>query len=102
MTKTVVVTIATTPQQFPAGTVAAGIRVSLEAAGVTIAPAVVSSAPYNATFADVAPGDYTVTAQAIDAAGNPLGAPVTGSVSIPADAAPAVIDIPASLSIQVS
>ena len=75
---------------------------TIVAAGVTIAPAVVSSAPYNATFADVAPGDYTVTAQAIDAAGNPLGAPVTGSVSIPADAAPAVIDIPASLSIQVS
>lgn len=72
MSKTVVVTIETQEQQFPAGTVAAGILFTLSGA---VAPTqLVTAAPFTASFADVPDGPYTVQAQAVDAANGPIGA----------------------------
>ena len=114
---TVVVTVVTQAQQFPAGTESAGIKVSL--AGFP--DQTLTVAPFVAEFADVGPGEFTITAQAVDAAGNALGTAVTGSVTIaapevapepvaeptpevapePAPAPEVTVDVPASLSVEV-
>jgi len=51
-----------------------------------------TAAPYVAEFADVGPGEFAITAQAVDKEGNALGAAITGSVTI---AAPVVEEAPA-------
>ena len=104
---TVVVTVVAQAQQFPAGTQTAGIKVSLAGSP----DQTLSAAPYVATFWNVGPGEFAITAQTVDTSGNALGAAVTGSVTIAAPApapetapAPAVevsVDVPASLSVEV-
>jgi predicted phage tail protein len=96
---TVVVTVETTSTPFPAGTVAAGIAIALS--GAPVAPQVVTTAPYSASFSDVAPGTYTATAQAVDASGNALGSPaVSAQFTI---AAPDVnVDVPSTVNVTVS
>jgi len=116
---TVVVTVVAQAQQFPAGTETAGIKVSL--AGFP--EQTLTAAPYVAEFADVGPGEFAITAQAVDKEGNALGAAITGSVTIAApvveeapapeaEAAPVVeeapapapevtVDVPATLSVEV-
>lgn len=95
---TVIVSVATQPVAFPSGTVPAGIVISLS--GGAIAPQTVNAAPYSASFTDVAPGQYTASAQAVDASGNALGAAaVSAEFTI---AAPDVsIDIPQTVSVTV-
>lgn len=93
---TVTVTVAVSPVSFPAGTQPAGIRITLG----TLAPVVVAVAPYVATFSDVPAGNYPVSAQTVDASGNTLGDAVTASVTVAPDAVQ--VDIPASISVQVS
>ncbi len=93
---TVTVTVAVSPVSFPAGTQPAGIRVTLG----TLAPVVVVAAPYVATFSDVPAGDYPIVAQAVDTSGKALGDAVNASVTVAPDAVQ--VDIPASISVQVS
>ena len=94
---TVTVTVVSQSQEFPAGTVSAGITVTLEGL-----PAVVlTAAPYVATFDNVAAGTYAITAQTNDASGNALGSAITGSVTVAAPAQVA-IDVPASLTVTVA
>jgi len=95
MAHTVTITIVTAEQSFPAETVSAGIKVRLGDKNQTIA-----AAPYVATFEDIEPGDYTIQAETIDAAGNSLGNAITGSVTVAPDVVN--IDVPASLSVVVS
>lgn len=98
MSHTVAVSVATTPQSFPAGTVSGGIVVSLGA----FPAQTLSAAPYVATFAAIESGDYTITAQAIDSAGAPIGAAVSYPLTIAPDAPATVeIEIPASISVSV-
>ena len=85
----VIVTLVTEQQQFPAETVAGGIRVGL--AGFP--DQVLTAAPFVATFNDVGPGTFEITAQAVDHAGANLGAAITGSVTIEA---PAPVEAPAA------
>lgn len=94
---TVIVSVATASTPFPAGTVAAGIVITLSGG---IAPQTVTAAPYSASFSDVAPGTYTASAQAVDASGNALGAAaVSTEFTI---AAPDVnVDIPQTISVTV-
>lgn len=96
---TVIVTVATQAQNFPSTTIAGGIVITL--VGASVAPQTVTAAPYSASFADVAPGQYSASAQAIDHAGNPLGAAaVSEAFTI---AAPDVsIDVPATVSVTVN
>lgn len=93
---TVTVTVAALPVSFPAGTQPAGIKVTLG----TLAPVVVAAAPYAATFSDVPAGDYPISAQTVDVSGNALGDAVTASVTVAPDTVQ--VDIPASISVQVS
>jgi hypothetical protein len=97
MSKTVIVTIAHGTQEFPAGTLSGGINVTLNNVVNNI-----PSTPYVTTFTDVPAGTYTVTAQAVDPGGNPLGTAQTATVTIPADApATVMIDVPGSVSVVV-
>jgi len=98
MSKTVVVSVETTSQQFAAGTVAAGVSISLS--GGAAAAQLVSAAPYSATFSDVAPGTYTASAQTVDASGNAIGAlAVSAEFTIVADTVGS--DIPSIVSVSV-
>jgi hypothetical protein len=94
---TVIVAVATTSTSFPAGTVAAGIVISLS--GGAVPAQTVTAAPYTASFADVAPGTYTATAQAVDSSGNPLGAAATSAEFTVA--APVMVDVPQTVTVQV-
>jgi hypothetical protein len=95
---TVIVTVATQAQSFPAGTAAAGITITL--VGAAVAPQTVTAAPYSASFADVAPGTYTASAQAVDHAGNALGAAAV-SESFTIAAPDVMVDVPATVSVTV-
>ena len=101
-----VAVVAIAASVFPVGTVSGGIRISLTPLSVGIsapAPITVAAAPYEAQFADVIAGDYTVTAQAIDTGGNPLGDPITQNYTVvdePVEGPP--IDIPTALTITVT
>lgn len=95
---TVIVAVETQSQSFAAGTVSAGVSISLS--GGAVPAQVITAAPYSATFSDVAPGVYTASAQAVDAAGNAIGAAaVSAEFTI---AAPEVsIDIPSVVTVTV-
>ena len=99
---TVVVTVVSQAQQFPQGTVSAGIKITLSNG----ASQIITAAPYAATFTDVSVGAYTVVAEAVDASGAVLGASISGTVTIEAPVVPTApvevtIDVPATLTVQV-
>ncbi|CAN0620337.1 conserved protein of unknown function [Burkholderia multivorans] len=94
----VTVNVVTQQQAFAAGTVAAGIVISLS--GGSIAPQNVTSAPYTASFDNVPPGSYTATAQAVDASGNALGAPATSAEFTVAESV--LVDVPSVVTVQVN
>ena len=94
---TVIVTIATSVNQYPAGTVGGGIVITIPG----IAPQTITSAPYAATFDNVGPGTYSATAQLIDATGNPLGAIVTSASFDVVAPATVGIDTPMSITIAI-
>ena len=96
---TVIVTVATASAPFPAGTVAAGIVISIPNQTL-VSPQTITAAPYSATFDNVAPGTYTATAQAVDHAGAPLGAAST-SDSFTISAPDVTVDVPQSISVTV-
>lgn len=94
----VIVTVATQQQAFPAGTAAAGLVITL--VGASVAPQHVTAAPYTASFADVAPGTYTASAQAVAADGSALGAAaVSEAFTIPAP--DVMVDVPATVTVSV-
>jgi hypothetical protein len=77
---TVVVKLESTKDQsFPAGTVLSGYSFSINGA----TPQTISAAPFEATFADVSPGDNVATVQALDGAGAPLGDPASAPFTVP-------------------
>jgi hypothetical protein len=83
---TVKVDVATATMPFPAGTPAAvGIQVSLANATFSAPSVLLSADPYTTTFVDVPAGDYTVTAQAVDATGAAIGTPVTAFATVAPD-----------------
>lgn len=86
--KTVVLTLATTPTPLPDGAVFAGYVFALGALSVVVASA-------SASFADVAPGTYSATAQAVDASNSPFGPIASATVVVPDDAA--MFDAPSTL-----
>jgi hypothetical protein len=76
---TITVTLVTAAQDFPAGTVAGGFRVSLAGSANTVS----FDSPDTAfVFDGVDPGDYTLTAALIDSSGSVLGTSVTQSVTV--------------------
>lgn len=95
---TVIVSVATTGQQFPASTVSTGIVITL--VGAAVAPVHVTAAPYTATFTDVTPGTYSASAQSVDQNGAPIGA---AAVSEPftVSAPDVTIDIPQTVTVAI-
>jgi hypothetical protein len=92
--KTVLVTIATVPQLFPSGTTIGNFRYSLSNGATQ------DSASLSVTFADVAPGTYTVSAQRMDASNSLLGSPIiSDAFTITDDVS---IDVPSTVSITLS
>ena len=97
------VQVASKSQLFPAGTVAGGIQIGVvgSAGSPVIAPQVITSAPYNATFNNLPVDAYTITAQALDGNGKPLGAAVSVVQTVLASAQAEVsIDIPSAVTAQ--
>jgi hypothetical protein len=74
--KTVIVTLETVDTQFPVGTVAAGISISLS--GGSVPAQLITAAPYTASFS-VEAGSYTASAQAVTADGTAIGAPAASA-----------------------
>ncbi|MDE1182318.1 MAG: hypothetical protein PW947_17905, partial [Paraburkholderia sp.] len=96
--KTIVVALSTTDSAQPAGTAAQGGIMFTLSNGA--APQLVAVAPFSATFADVAPGSYTVTAQAVDVAGAAVGPAVISEAFTVADDSVAYL-LPAGLTVTV-
>ncbi len=95
-TREIDVTVASTP--FPEGTRPAGVRVSISGPTM-IDTQTIAAAPYKVTVpSGLADGDYAVTAQAIDAEGKELGAPVTSTFSVKS----VMVDIPQSIAVVVA
>ena len=95
------ITYALSDPTFPASAVVDHIVVSIADAALTPPVSVSQSIPpgtTTATFANVAPGTYTASAQAVDATGVALGAAATTTFTV---AAPATISLslPASISV---
>ncbi|WP_394779084.1 hypothetical protein [Undibacterium sp.] len=106
--RTVVITVASTSTQVPVGPAAAGILIGLAGAGGVAAASAqtIAAAPYAATFADVAPGVYSATAQAVDVNGQPLGEPIVSASFEVADVAPPgpttmAVDLPVSITVDI-
>ena len=97
MSRDVLVDVATVKQDFPAGTVPAGIQITISGLPGKMA----TTAPYSAVFAGVPDGDYTATAQAVDATGAALGSPqsVPFSVVTPATVS---VDVPQSVTVTMN
>jgi len=101
MAHTVTVTIATAQHSFAAGTTSTGIEVSLVSTAEGATPVVqkLTGAPYIATFADIASGEYNIHAVALDAEGKELGDAITGTATVAPDNVE--IDVPASMIVSV-
>ena len=97
---TVVVTLdvqGTTPIIAPAGTTLAGLSISLS--GGAYPAQVIATAPWSASFANVAAGEYTATVVGVDDNGKPLGASVSSAqFTVQADVS---IDVPNVVSVSV-
>lgn len=94
----VIVSVATTQAPFPAGTAAAGLVITL--VGASVAPQHVTAAPYTASFADVAPGTYTASAQSVAADGSALGAAAV-SAQFTITAPDVAVDVPTLLNVSI-
>ena len=93
--KNVIVSVATTVDQFPAGTIPAGITIAIAGVGSQT----IAAAPFEATF-QVPGGTFNATAQAIDANNAPLGALLTSApFDVPADTV--AIDVPSTITVTV-
>lgn len=97
MTRTVIVTLETVDTQFPAGTVAAGISMSIS--GGSVSAQLISTSPVTASF-ELAPGTYTASAQAVTADGTAIGAPASSSEFTVVDA-DVTIAIPSVLTVAI-
>lgn len=97
---TVNVTIAVTPTPVPSGQVFDHIAVVLtDAAGVAQTNRIDGVATLTTSFAGVAVGPGTVTAQAVDAANLPIGTSVSGTYTA---VAPTTFPQPVSVTLTVA
>lgn len=98
------VVVATQPQKFPAGTVAGSFRYTLASDAGYSSQQLAEGV--EADFSDAtAPGNYTATVERLDASGNVLGSPATGTVTI-AEPSPVntdvEVDVPATITVSLA
>lgn len=79
----------------PNGTVISVIDVSLSTAGAQVDDIKITPGTPSATFTVANPGDYAVTAQALDGGGQPVGPSASCSFSV--SAANTVVQIPIAI-----
>lgn len=96
--KSIVATITVSSQSFPAGTVAQAYRFEISGPRNEF-----KDVPYagalSATFDNVDPGTYTVTAELLDSNGQRLGNILSQNVTVAA--ADIILQVPAGLTVQV-
>lgn len=95
---TVILSISTTPTALPTGTTFSGYMFTLTD-GKT--PVTQTTTALTSSFASVAPGSYTASAQAIDHAGAVFGPVVSVTLTVPVPA-PTTFEAPAVLSFTLS
>lgn len=88
-----IIQVSTTNQLFPIATIAGKLRISVT--GQPDQDVDGTSAAF-----DLPAGDYTATAQRLDASGNAIGAPVSLPFNVPATEIG--IDVPASITVTLS
>jgi hypothetical protein len=94
----VVVTVAVVSQEFPAGTVAGSIVVSLvPKAGQTAPTPQTLPDAGTVTFANVAPGAWTASAVRDDGAGNAIGVAQTADFTVPTPLV--AVNVPSTVSV---
>lgn len=100
------INVATTAVALPAGITGAGIRISItdtesqpvvDADHNAIAPVMLTSAPYSASFSNVPAGSFVAVATAVDTTGAAIGEPVSQPFTVPV--AGPTYDAPASLTV---
>jgi hypothetical protein len=96
MSRDVVLVLATARQTLPAGTKFAGQYVF--SVGDSVPTQAVNAK--TATFAQLAPGDYTATAQSLDDTGAAFGPVMSAQFTVPVDGADQW-DAPASLTVTI-
>lgn len=102
MSKTVILTLTTVETQLPVGGSFAGRYLySLLSTEPGSAPVTQSLTTTAATFSGVAPGDYTASAQALDASGAPFGNVVSAPFTVAPDA-PTTYAAPSGLTVSVA
>lgn len=91
------VSFITAVQDFPAGTVGGFYRCTVDngVGGVAILESELTEFVFN----DVAPGDYTVTAERLDGAGVALVAPLTKTVNVPVGVVSLAVPVDFSVSV---
>jgi len=101
MSHIVTVTLSTAQASFAAGTVSAGIQVTLVSSTEGSTPVVqtLAAAPYIATFENIEAGDYNIHAVAIGADGKEIGDAITGTATVSPDNVN--IDVPSSMIVSV-
>lgn len=98
MAKTVTLSITTKAQDFPATTTFSGFKFTLRSAGGAAAQQIVQTLV--AQFTSVPPGVYEASVEALDGNNNTIGAPVTVSVTVPADPV-ATIQVPDVINVTI-
>lgn len=93
------ITLGYGPFEAPIGTSVAGVLVNVTAAdGTSAGTEAIAALATSAAFV-LAPGSYTVTAQAVDASGAPVGPAVSDSFDVAGSAPVTVtVQIPTSIS----
>jgi len=78
---TVIVTISTKEQEFPAGTIGGNYAYDLIQGGTALQH--VESSQLSVSFSSVTPGDYSARAQRLDSSGTPIGSFITSAFVVP-------------------
>lgn len=91
--------IVTAPANLPAGLAPGSYEVTLSIAG---SPDVVHRGPdLTASFPNLTPGDYTVTAVRLAATGERISTPVTATINVPVPP-PVMVDVPHTITLTLA
>ena len=97
--KTITATIITAPVDLPPGLTPGSFEVTLSLTGLP--DVVYRGTEPTATFADLGPGNYTVTALRLATTGERLSAPVSAGITI-APPVPTTVDVPQSITLTLA
>lgn len=94
----IIVTVATVAVALAAGQTAGALRYTLTSTATGARAAQIDSQDASVEFADVTPGEYTVSVGRLDGAGDVIGALVVGAITVP-EVTPETVDVPVSITL---